>query len=158
MNTVVFRSNHQEWETPQRFFDALNEEFGFTLDSCATAENAKCERFLTLNDDALSQSWDGVVFCNPPYGYRIGKWVRKAFEESLRGATVVGLIPAKTETAWWHDYVMRAAEIRLIRGRLRFSGSLINAPFPSAIVIWEPGNHRKPRFTTMDRILDEVES
>lgn len=159
MNRVVFSSGRQDWETPQRFFDALNAEFGFTLDVCANTENAKVRTYLRSEDNALMCHWRGVVWMNPPYGAGIGKWVRKAYESTQDGQgaeVVVALIPAKTETAWWHDYVMKAEEIRLIRGRLRFSGSPINAPFPSAVVVFRPGNHT-PRFTTMDRILDEVQ-
>lgn len=154
LNRVVFSSARQDWATPQRFFDAIDDEFGFTLDACALPENAKCFRYYTPHDDALSQPWPGVVWMNPPYGYQIGKWVRKAYEESQTNARfVVGLIPAKTDTSWWHDYVMRAAEIRFIRGRLRFGGVNVNAPFPSAVVVW---SHLKstPDFSVMDRILD----
>ena len=154
MNGVHFSSEKTDWETPQRFFDAINAEFGFTLDSCATDGNAKVNQWITPEMDSLKYPWVGVVWMNPPYGYGIGKWIRKAYEESRRGAVVVGLIPAKTETSWWHEYVMKAEEIRLIRGRLRFSGSQISAPFPSAVVVWRPGVH-VVRFTTMDRILGE---
>lgn len=154
MNPVVFSSKTSEWSTPQAFFDAVDAEFGFSLDAAASSENAKCPRYFTAEDDGLLQSWDGVVWVNPPYGHAIGRWVRKCYQESQRGAVVVGLIPAKTETRWWHDYVMRSSEVRLIRGRMRFSGSRINAPFPSALVVWQPGDHT-PTFRVMDRILDE---
>ena len=152
MNNVVFSSDRQDWETPQAFFDAVNDEFQFTLDACATATNAKCERFFSPEDDALSQYWSGVVWMNPPYGYQIGSWIQKAYIESRNDTTVVCLIPAKTETRWWHNFVMRAAEIRLIKGRMRFSGSPINAPFPSALVVFKPGTHA-PAFSAMERIL-----
>ena len=156
VNPVVYSSDRQDWATPQAFFDALDAEFGFTLDACALPHNAKCPAFLTPEDDALACAWGhGVVFCNPPYGPGIGKWVRKAYDEAQRGAVVVALIPARTETSYWHEYVMRAAEIRLIRGRLRFSGIRVNAPFPSAVVVFRPGAWT-PVFTVMDRILDEV--
>lgn len=154
MNDVVFSTGNPEWATPRQLFAALDAEFGFTLDPCATPENATCPRYFTRADDGLSRSWaSSVVFCNPPYGYGIGKWVQKAYEEAQKGAPVVCLIPAKTETRYWHDYVMRAAEIRLIRGRLRFSGHAVNAPFPSAVVVFRQGTHT-PRLTAMDRILD----
>lgn len=153
MNPVVFSSASEEWTTPQAMYAALDAEFGFDLDAAATDANALCARWFTKDDDALARPWGGVVFLNPPYGHGIGRWVRKAHDEAQRGAVVVGLIPAKTETRWWHDYVMRAAEIRLVRGRMRFSGSTINAPFPSAVIVWRPGVH-EPRFTTMDRQLD----
>lgn len=155
MNAVHFSSARHDWATPQAFFDALEAEFGFTLDACALPENAKVARFFTPEDDALAQHWSGVVWMNPPYGYGIGRWIRKAYLEAQRGAVVVGLVPARTETAWWHDYAMRAAEIRLVRGRLMFGGTVTNpdshnAPFPSAVVIWRQGNF-DPVFTTMDR-------
>lgn len=154
MNMVVFSSARQDWETPPRFFEAVNNEFGFTLDACATEENAKCIRFFSPEDDALKQEWNGVVWMNPPYGHQIGKWIEKAYIASVRGATVVALIPAKTETKWWHTWVMRSAEIRFIQGRMRFSGVNINAPFPSALVVFKRGNH-SPVFSTMDRLLDQ---
>lgn len=156
MHTVVFSSVRQDWTTPQGFFDALDAEFGFTLDACATAENAKVPIFFSVETDALTKRWHDVVWCNPPYGYRIGKWVRKGFEEAQLGATVVMLIPAKTETAYWHDYVMRSAEIRLIRGRLRFGDGgktnpeSHNAPFPSAIVVFRQGVNT-PVFSAITR-------
>lgn len=154
--SVLFSSESTMWETPIRFFAELHREFGFTLDACATPENAKCPTFFTEKDDALARDWTGRVWCNPPYGYSIHKWVRKAFSEAQANAEiVVALLPAKTETRWWHDYVMHAIEIRLIRGRLRFSGSQINAPFSSAVVIFQRGMFH-PKFTAMDRLLDEV--
>ena len=137
MNKVHFSSKTGEWETPQALFDALDAEFHFTLDPCATPENAKCGRYFTKEIDGLAQSWAGeTVFMNPPYGREIGKWVRKAFEEWRRGATVVCLLPSRTDTAWWHDYCMKATEIRFIRGRVKFVGGKYAAPFPSAIVIF----------------------
>jgi phage N-6-adenine-methyltransferase len=157
MNDVHYSMNTNEWATPWAFFAALDAEFGFTLDAAASHDNAKCERYLSAELDALSQDWLGTVFCNPPYGYGIGKWVKKAYEESQRGAdAVVLLIPARTCTRWWHDYVMRAEEIRLIKGRLYFGlggdDATINAPFPSCVVVMRHGEHA-PRLTTMDRIL-----
>lgn len=157
MNTVTLSSRRHDWETPKALFDALHGEFGFTLDSAANRDNAKCAAFFSPEDDGLSQSWAtlGAVFCNPPYGPGIGKWVKKAYDECRASwQTVVLLIPARTETDWWHRYVMQATEIRLVRGRLRFSGMTINAPFPSAVVIFRPGDLGEPRFTAMDRILD----
>lgn len=122
INAGLFSSNEESWSTPKSLFAALDAEFGFTLDPCASAENATVERFFTKDDDGLAQDWDGVVFMNPPYGRTIGRWVEKAYRESLRGAVVVCLIPARTDTAYWHDYVMRASEVRFIRGRLHFGG------------------------------------
>lgn len=152
MNPVVFSSDRQDWETPQAFFDAVNAEFGFTLDACATPANAKCERFFTPDDDALKQEWSGVVWMNPPYGYEIRNWIKKAHQESIKGATVVALIPSRTDTAYWHEHVMSASEIRLVKGRLTFNGGSFSAPFPSALVVFRPGHH-VPVFSAMERIL-----
>ncbi|MBM7592275.1 DNA N-6-adenine-methyltransferase [Brevibacillus fulvus] len=135
INEGMFTSNTDLWETPQDFFDKLNEEFGFELDVCALPENAKCERYFTPDTNGLAQEWTGVCWMNPPYGRQIGKWVQKAYESSLKGATVVCLVPARTDARWWHDYCMKG-EIRLVRGRLKFGGSKWNAPFPNAVVIF----------------------
>jgi site-specific DNA-methyltransferase (adenine-specific) len=133
-----------EWETPPDLFQALDDEFRFQLDVAASAGNALYAQYFFEDMDGLRFDWHTrvrSVWCNPPYGMQIGKWVRKAFQESRSGVTVVMLIPARTDTRYWHDYVMRASEIRLIRGRLRFSGATINAPFPSAVVVFRPGDH-----------------
>ena len=137
MNKGLFTSNTPEWETPQLFFDKLNKEFHFTLDPCAIKENAKCKKFFTKEEDGLKESWKGeVVFMNPPYGREIGKWLKKAYDESYKwGIIVVCLVPARTDTAWWHDYCMYG-EIRFVRGRLKFGKSNNSAPFPSAIIIF----------------------
>jgi len=143
---AMLSSNHSEWETPADLFRELDNEFNFTLDPCATNDNAKCNKFFSKDQDGLSLSWAGeVVFMNPPYGREIGKWVGKAHEES-RGAVVVGLIPSRTDTAYWHDHVQGfAKEVRFIRGRVKFKG--VNpkgkavsapAPFPSCVVVWRP--------------------
>ncbi len=127
-----------DWGTPQEFFDKLNEEFGFTLDVCASDWNNKCDNYFTKKDDALTQVWAGVCWMNPPYGRGIGKWLAKAVESWQSGATVVCLVPARTDTAWWHDYAMQG-EITFIRGRLKFvaeSGVKADAPFPSAVVVF----------------------
>jgi len=136
---VHFSSQTPEWPTPQWLFEALHKEFGFTLDPCSTHTNAKCARHFTRDDDGLAQSWrDEVVFMNPPYGREIGKWMAKAHHSARRdGATVVCLVPARTDTAWWHDYAMKH-EIRLLRGRLKFGDGLNSAPFPSALVVMRP--------------------
>lgn len=153
INAGLFSSNEESWATPQSLFDALHEEFHFTLDPCASERNAKCHRYFTKDDDGLAQKWDGVVFMNPPYGRTIGQWIEKAYRESLRGVTVVCLIPARTDTAYWHDYVMRSDEVRFIRGRLHFGGdherTAHNAPFPSAVVVF--GASRPPLMRGMDR-------
>jgi phage N-6-adenine-methyltransferase len=136
MNTALhFSSQTDLWETPQDLYNKLNMEFGFTLDVCATPQNAKCVRFFTVADDGLTQPWTGVCWMNPPYGRTIKHWVKKAYESSLAGALVVCLLPARTDTAWWHDYVVKG-EVRFIRGRLKFGGQKNSAPFPSAIVIF----------------------
>lgn len=139
MNTrVMFSSATDLWATPQSFFDQLNNEFRFTLDPCATAENAKCRSFYTKEDDGLKQDWGGqIVFCNPPYGREIKKWVRKCYEESKKPNTVVVmLIPARTDTAYFHDYIYKKSEVRFIRGRLKFGDAKNSAPFPSMVVIF----------------------
>jgi len=134
---VHFSSKTDEWETPQDLFNKLNEEFNFTIDVCAVPENAKCMKFYNANVcDALLEEWDDVCWMNPPYGREIGKWIKKAYESmEENNATVVCLIPARTDTAWWHDYVMKG-EVRFLRGRLKFSNAKFNAPFPCAIVIF----------------------
>ena len=137
MTTGMYSSKTDLWETPQWLFDKLHAQYGFETDVCALPENAKCERYFTPEQDGLSQEWTGVCWMNPPYGRKIGEWIKKAYESSLKGATVVCLIPARTDTAWWHDYVMQG-EITFVRGRLRFGGSKNSAPFPSAIVAFEP--------------------
>ncbi len=126
------------WETPQKFFDALDAEFNFTLDVCALPENTKCVRYFSPEDDGLKQAWVGACWMNPPYGRKIKAWVRKARESALAGATVVCLLPARTETGWWHDYVIPYGEIRFMRGRIKFGGSPHNAPFPNAVVVFRP--------------------
>ena len=124
------------WETPQHVFDELNQEFRFDIDVCATKENAKCATFFSPEMDGLKQEWEGTCWMNPPYGRAIGDWVKKAYESSLKnGVTVVCLLPARTDTKWWHDYCMKG-EIRFIKGRLKFEGGKNSAPFPSAIVIF----------------------
>ena len=140
MNTaIMFSSETDLWSTPQDFFDELNAEFNFTLDPCATRENAKCAKYFTVEDDGLKQDWQGeTVFCNPPYGREIGKWVKKCYEESKKpGTTVVMLIPARTDTSYFHDFIYgKAREIRFIRGRLKFGDAKNSAPFPSMVVVF----------------------
>jgi site-specific DNA-methyltransferase (adenine-specific) len=132
--SVHFSSATPEWETPQALFDELDRIFGgFTLDPCATPENAKCARFFTRQDDGLHQAWTGKVFMNPPYGREIGHWVRKAWQESQKGTLVVCLLPARVDTRWWHEYAKKG-HVYFLQGRLKFGASLNSAPFPSAIV------------------------
>lgn len=136
---VHFSSKSNEWTTPQHLFDELNQEFNFTLDPCATEENAKCSKHFTIEDDGLSKDWSNdVVFMNPPYGREIKKWIKKAYEESLNGATVVCLIPARTDTMYWHDFIFdKADDIRFLKGRLKFGNGKNSVPFPSAIVVYK---------------------
>lgn len=138
MNTaVMFSSKSPDWETPQDFFDRLNAEFNFDLDVCATSDNAKCEKYFSPLDNALAQKWEGICWMNPPYGRQIQRWVKKAYESSLEGATVVCLLPARTDTRWFHRYCL-AGEIKFIKGRLKFGKDSGNAPFPSMIVVFRP--------------------
>lgn len=137
-----------EWETPQALFDKLDAEFHFTLDPCATPENAKCSKFYTKADNGLIQSWAGErVFMNCPYGDVIKKWVEKAYAEThgfwnnpAYAELVVGLLPARTDTQWFHKHIYQKAEIRFLKGRLKFEVDGIpqgaSSPFPSMIVIW----------------------
>ena len=135
--SVHFSSQKNDWGTPPDLFDKLNKEFQFDIDVCASPENAKCEKFWTKEDDALSQTWTGYCYMNPPYGREIGKWIQKAYESARSGeATVVCLLPSRTDTKWWHKYIMKADTVRFIKGRLKFSGHKNSAPFPSVIVIF----------------------
>jgi len=137
---ALMSSRSSDWATPLGFFLGLDSEFHFDLDVAASAQNAKCGRYFTIEDDGLSRDWaPSVCWMNPPYGSTIGRWVEKAHHESTLGATVVGLLPARTDTEWWHRHVIAAAEIRFVRGRLKFQGHAKDAPFPSAIAIWRPG-------------------
>lgn len=131
-----FASKSVEYETPQDLFDRLHSEFCFTCDVASTDDNAKCAVHFTRSDDGLVQPWRGVCWCNPPYGRDMPKWVRKARQEAVHGfATTVMLIPARTNTSWWHDECMRG-EVRFIRGRPRFNNGKHGLPFPLAIVIF----------------------
>lgn len=125
MNTaLMFSSATDQWATPQEFFDELDKEFDFAVDVCADATNHKCEAYYDKAADGLSQAWNRTAWCNPPYGREIGKWVAKAAEESKKhGVTVVMLLPARTDTRWFHDYIYGKAEIRFIKGRLKFGGA-----------------------------------
>ena len=135
---VHFSSATDLHATPQDFFDKLDAEFDFDLDVCASPENAKCHRYHTKADDGLAQDWGtGTVWMNPPYGREIGAWMRKANEAAKSGATVVCLVPARTDTKWWHEYVMQH-EVRFVRGRLKFGDAKNCAPFPSAVVVIKP--------------------
>lgn len=154
MNQALLSSKKMDYCTPQDFFDKLNEEFHFTLDAAATDKSAKCPNHYTPKTDGLKNTWNfgGAVFCNPPYGRDIGKWVRKAYQEAQYGITIVLLIPARTDTAYFHDYIFGYAEIRFVRGRIVFvdedgqpcrnkKGKPTVAPFPSAVIVYN-GNDK----------------
>lgn len=136
MNPVMYSSASDNWETPQDFFDALNDEFHFTLDAAASDGNAKCARYFTKVQDGLAQDWTGVVWCNPPYGREVKRWVAKAAKSAGKGAVVVMLLPARTDTRWFHDYINGKAEVRFVKGRLKFGGAKNSAPFPSMVVVF----------------------
>ncbi len=145
---VHFSSDEHDWGTPSDFFSEISKEFKFKTDVCASKWNAKCKKFYTKESNGLEQDWHGVCWMNPPYGSEIVNWVRKAHESSKNGATVVCLVPARVDTAWWWDYCTEG-EIRFIRGRLRFERQgeqASSAPFPSAIVIFEKGRRRATRW------------
>lgn len=137
-DNVHFSSNSNEWETPTEFFDELNAIFHFDLDVCASAENAKCQHYFTREEDALQQEWFGNVWMNPPYGREIGEFMKKAYEQSVKGVTVVCLVPCRTDTKWWHCYAKRG-QIIFLKGRLKFGDAQHSAPFPSAIIIFWSG-------------------
>lgn len=137
VSAVMFSSKTGEHSTPQEFFDNLNREFNFTLDVAATPENAKCARYFSEKEDGLTRGWGTeTVWCNPPYGRGIGEWVKKAFIAANFGATVVMLLPARTDTRWFHKYIVEHAEIRFVRGRLKFGDAKNAAPFPSMVVVF----------------------
>lgn len=136
-SNLMFGSATDLWSTPQALFDKLNKRFGFTLDVCATTENAKCSNFFDEAANALNKEWYGVCWMNPPYGRDIGKWVRKARLSSEKdGVTVCCLLPARTDTAWWH-YDCALGQVYFIRGRLKFGDAKNCAPFPSAVVVFD---------------------
>ena len=151
INAGLYSSGRGDWGTPPDFFARLDGEFRFTLDVCASDWSAKCGEYYTVEDDGLARRWVGRCWMNPPYGREIGRWVEKASRGEAE--LVVGLVPARTDTRWWHDYVMRAREVRFVRGRLRFwiggeeGGS---APFPSAIVVWRGEWGGVPEMGVMD--------
>ena len=127
-----------EWETPQDFFDTLDREFNFTLDACANNENKKCQDYIPPEIDSLKSEWKGIIWLNPPYTKEIYKWIKKAYESSQDGNTVVVLMQGRSsDTKGWHDYIMKASEIRYIKGRLAFGlhGKTYNAPHMSCIII-----------------------
>ena len=138
MTAGLFSSRSDEWETPWNLFNALDAEFHFNTDVCANDKNRKCAHFYSKEENGLKQCWRGSCWMNPPYGRVIKDWVEKAYKSTLEKAeTVVCLLPARTDTAWWHEFVIpHASEIRFLRGRVKFSNSKAGAPFPSAIVVF----------------------
>ena len=150
---TMFSSKTGEWATPAEFFDKLNWRFGpFDLDPCATIHNTKCANFYTEIEDGLSKDWTGhTVFVNPPYGKGIDKWIKKGYDTAKDGTSkVVMLIPSRTDTKYWHNYVMKASEVYFLKGRLKFGDSVNSAPFPSAVVVFG-GNPSAQIFGTMNR-------
>lgn len=138
INSVLYSSKSCEWETPQALFDKLDSEYHFTLDVCADEQNHKCQQYFTIQDDGLAHEWSGRCWMNPPFGRGIKAWVQKAYDEVQRGNAelVCCLVPVRSDTAWWHDFCMHG-EIHFIRGRIRFSNSQNNAPFPCCYVIFK---------------------
>ncbi len=140
---TMFSSKTGEWATPQEFFDKLNWRFGpFDLDPCADIHNTKCANFYTEAENGLSKDWSGhTAFVNPPYGRGIDKWIEKGYNTAMDGKSkVVMLIPARTDTKYWHNYVMKASEVYFVKGRLKFGGNVNSAPFPSAVVVFASGS------------------
>jgi phage N-6-adenine-methyltransferase len=140
--TGLMSSLRQDWATPSQLFETLNREFQFALDVCATADTAKCRRYIDKAEDATGCNWEQLscgqaCWMNPPYGRDIGRWIEKASREARLGCTVVALLPARTDTSWFHAYILGKCEIRFLRGRLEFDGTKrARAPFPSMIVIF----------------------
>jgi phage N-6-adenine-methyltransferase len=134
---VHFTSNTDLWSSPQVTFDKYHAIHNFELDVCANDNNAKCNKYFTQEVDGLKQNWMGACWMNPPYGREIGLWMKKAYESSLNGAKVVCLVPARTDTKWWHDYAMKG-DIEFLKGRLKFGDAKNSAPFPSAVVVFNP--------------------
>jgi phage N-6-adenine-methyltransferase len=152
MSPVLYSSASEEWPTPRRFFARLDRQYHFTLDPCATPDNAVCALYFTKEQDGLAQDWGSHrVFCNPPYGKQIGRWVRKCFEASQAGARVVLFVPARTDTRWFHDWVHGKAKVTFVRGRVRFGNADTCAPFPSMLAIYSPPTKRARKMN--DRIV-----
>jgi phage N-6-adenine-methyltransferase len=138
-----FDSNRQDWETPKELFDTVDAEFHFTLDAAASENNKKVKKFISAEQDAMTLSWGkNVCWLNPPYGkgHKLSAWVKKAYQESLTGATTVMLIPARTNTNWFHDYCLKHGEVRFVRGRPKFGGADHGLPQPLCFIIFR-GKH-----------------
>ncbi len=159
---VHYSSKSNEWESPKELFNRLNKEFNFNLDAAATKENCLCLNYFTIGNDALKQDWSqyGNTFCNPPYGRSIGKFVEKAYNESKKGIIVVMLMPSRTDTKFYHNYIMKSKEIRFIKGRCRFINrsfpswredgnfKITPAPFPSMIVVFDGKDYESPKISS----------
>lgn len=139
INSGLFTSNTDLWSTPKETFKKLGDIYHFELDVCADDTNHKCNKYFTKEIDGLKQEWNGICWMNPPYGREIGKWIKKAYESSLNGATVVCLLPSRTDTKWFHEYCVKG-NIEFIKGRLKFGDSKNSAPFPSMIVVFGKEN------------------
>jgi len=126
-----------EWETPQYLFDKLNNIYHFELDVCANINNHKCDLYYDIEDNGLLQDWKTINWCNPPYGRKIGLWIEKAYLENKKGNTIILLLPARTDTKWFHKYIYNQHRIEFIKGRLKFNNQNKDAPFPSMIVYME---------------------
>ena len=138
--SIHFSSETDDWATPPDLFDQVDREFNFDLDVCASSSNAKCPEYFTREDDGLLQLWaPRRCWMNPPYGRQIGRWLEKASDTAIGGGLVAALVPARTDTQWWHRWVMTSSEIRFVEGRIKFGGSKSAAPFPNALVIFRPG-------------------
>jgi site-specific DNA-methyltransferase (adenine-specific) len=139
-----------EWETPDDLFKKLDDEFHFTLDSCASDENHKVDKYYTIKTDGLNSPWSGVVWCNPPYS-DLPSWIKKAYDEAQKGSTVVMLIYSRTDTKYWHNYIMKADEIRFIKGRVIFKGAGNKSPAPSSIIVFRPfSKATSPKVSTFE--------
>ena len=146
MNNVHFKSGNKEWETPNALFTPLRDEFKIVLDTCATEGNTKCRAWIDRKINSLTSNWvelianmnaEGAGWMNPPYGRGIDKWVKKAYDEAAKGATIVALLPARTDTSWFHNYIHNKHEVRFLKGRIKFVDAKSSAPFPSMIVIFK---------------------
>lgn len=150
-------SVNQTWATPKPIFEILDKEFHFTLDPCCGPDTAKVKsKFYTEKDDGLSKDWSkDVVFMNPPYGDALPVWVKKAYEESCKGATVVCLIPARFDPKYWHDYCLSHGLIAVPEGRIYFelNGQRIKGspPFPAAFVVFSPSGKEKSSIAKLTR-------
>lgn len=147
MNEVHFKSGNKEWETPDSLFKPLEKEFNIVFDVCATHSNTKSRKWFDRKTDALKYSWSVIpyvnnkkeaLWMNPPYGRSIDNWVRKAYEEATKGATVIALLPARTDTSWFHNYIYNKHEVRFLKGRIKFVDAKSSAPFPSMVVVFKP--------------------